>query len=269
MNRKSFLKRALAIVMTLVMTAGIVLIAAPEGAYAASPYRLVNKVNGYYKDGSRWKKDLVIKYTYNKKGDPVKINTKRVSGYKYSKIDTYTYTYKSGKKVKAKHYVKEGDASKYLAETLIYDSKGRLKKIENSYGWSETFTYGKNGYITKVKSEDWTRTNKYTWNGKVAKSMKVKMSDYPGYVYETTFTKQGYILAPVSRTEANGVQTYSYSFKSGRINKIDRTTADGYKRYYDRYVISYTNKSINRNRYMGMINEMLVGYPVNTGMPWF
>ena len=270
MNRKSFLKRALAIVMTLVMSAGIVFVSSPNSAYAASSkYKLVSKVTRYYKDGSSWKKYAVTTYTYNKKGDPVKIYMKYLNGTKYKRTDYYEYTYKNGKKEKAEHYIKEGTSDKYLSDIRTYDNKGRLKEITYPGIRSETYTYGKNGYITKINGEDWARSMRYKWNGKVAKSIKVKLTDYPNYVYQATFNKKGFIQKPVSSTEANGVMTFKYSFKNGRISQINKTTAEGLKRNYDRYVVSYTSKSINSGRYRAMINEMLVGNPANTGTTWF
>lgn len=269
MKRKSFLRRALAVLLTFVLSAGIVLIGAPGKSYAASPYKLVSKVTSYYKDGSKWKKSRVTTYTYNKKGDPVKIYTKYVTGDKYTYADYYVYTYKSGKKTEAKHYVKYGKESKSLSDTRTYDKKGRLKKVTYPEGRTEVYYYGKNGYITKVVSENWTRSMKYKWNGKVAKAIKVNMTDYPGAVYQATYNKKGLIEKPVSRTEANGDMSFSYTFKSGRVSSISETTADGFKRYYDKHVISYTKKSIDARRYRGMINEIMVGYPVNTGTTWF
>ena len=269
MDKKSFLRRILAVFLTVVLSAGVVFIGAPENAYAASKYKLVSKVTRYYKDGNTWKKYAVTTYTYNKKGDPVKIYIKYLNGRDYKRADYYEYTYKNGKKVRADHFVKEGTGDKYMSDYMTYDKKGRLKEVVYPDIRREVYTYGKNGYLTRIKSDDWARTMKYTWNGKVAKTMKVKLTDYPGFVYYATFNKKGLIQEPVSRTEANGVMKYTYDFKGGRVSKINKTTADGFERYYDRYVVSYTNKSINAKRYLAMINEIVVGYPANTGMTWF
>lgn len=270
MNIKSFLKRALSVVMVLVMSAGIVFIVAPDSSYAASSkYKLVSKVTRYYKNGSSWKKYAVTTYTFNKKGDPVKIYMKYLTGDKYKRADYYEYTYKNGIKVKAEHYIKEGTADKYRSDIMTYDKKGRLRKVTYPGIRSETYTYGKNGYITKIESEEWARSMRYMWNGKTAKAVRVKLTGYPGYVYQADFNRKGLIRKPASSTEANGVMTFTYNFKNGRVSRINKITAEGLKKNYDRYVMSYTNKSIDARRYLAMINEITVGYPANTGTTWF
>lgn len=268
-DRKKYLRRALAVMLTLVMSAGMVFIGAPDNAYAASSKKLVKQVVCYTRVGDSWEKTGVMEFTYNKKGDPVKIYRNN-NGSKT--VNTYVYSYKKGKKSKAKQYKKEGDESKQLYCIMTYDKAGRLK--ENTYVddlTSSVYKYGKNGYIAKIDGEDYSDMSMhYKWNGKVAQILKTEHYDYKGVYTQASFNKKGLIeKTSCNKARSDGERTVKYSFVNGRVKTIRIAETKGDTLNHYKYVLKYTSKSTSSGRYRAMINYITCRYPVYTGTNWF
>lgn len=268
-DKGKYLKRILAVMLTLVMSAGLIFTGTPENAYAASPKKLVSKVICYTRVGDSWEKTGVMEFTYNKKGDPVKIYRNN-NGYKT--VNTYVYSYRKGKKAKAKQYKKEGGENKQLYCIMTYDKAGRL--MENTYVddlTSSVYKYRKNGYITMIDGEDssdmWMN---YRWKGKVPQLLKVKHSDHKGVYTQTVFNKNGLIeKTSCSNARPDGDRRITYSLVNGRVKAIRIAETKGDVRNHYKYVLKYTNKSVYSSRYRAMINYITCRYPVYTGTNWF
>ncbi len=56
------------------------------------------------------------------------------------------------------------------------------------------YTYGKNGYLSKIKGEDYEDTLfHYRWNGKIPQILKTSRFGYKGIYTQSTFNKKGLI----------------------------------------------------------------------------
>ena len=280
MDKMKNLKRVLAVMLTLIMSAGFVFIGAPGNAYAASTKKLVSKVDCYTKVGKSWEKTGVIEFTYNKKGDLVKIHRSK-DEYKNDSETTYSYvyTYKNGKKSKAKVYEKEGNKSKRLVEILTYDKSGRLKSVDDvdEYIYYDAYKYGKNGYITDIKGVDYDNSKfYYRWNGKLPESIITTKNGYSGMYRMSYFDKKGLI----TKTKCNnnlpdGDRSFKYSYKNGRVKTIVKAQTNldkddnTYKSSYYKYILRYTNKKIDNGEYRAMINYITCRSCHYTGTEWF
>jgi len=274
------MKRILALALTLVLSLGVVFAAGQE-SYAASSGKLIKKVTHYYKSGSKWKKYSTTSYTYNSKKDPVKIV---ISGKYYGSttsktVYTIKYKYTDGKKTEARTYVKYPENDKSALETIVtYDSKGRRKTItfvdpedEDMVFSKQTYVYGKNGYVKKIKGDYGDTVIKYSWNKKKPKVLKSWLKYDGGKAKQSyvKFNKKGFIEKPRVYTQADPVMIYTYKYKKGMVNTINLEMQEGYDRYYEKDVITYTKKSISSTRYRAMINDIIDSDPMVTGTTWY
>ena len=67
------------------------------------------------------------------------------------------------------------------------------------------------------------------------------------------------------------VMIYTYKLKKGLVNTINLEMQEGYDRYYEKYNVTYTKKSIPQKRYRAMINGILMrgNYPDTVGTLWY
>ena len=276
MKRGELLKKTISVMLMLVLSVGLVLFSAPE-AHAASSGKLVKSVKHYSKSGSKWKWTSTTTYKYNSKNDPIKIYETYKIGKKTYKV-TYTlkYTYKNGKKIEAKEYRKEDNGPNNLDTITTYDSKGRPYLIEYydpdnpDIVFSTTkYVYGKNGYVTKINDDTFIQ---YKWNGTKAKALRSFLV-IDGEKYKranTSFNTKGFVHKPKVYTQADPVMIYTYKFKNGQIKTINLEMQEGYDRYYEKYTLTYTKKSITPKKYRAMINSILCGNnPDTIGMVWY
>ena len=276
MSKKNLLKTMVSVMLILAMSMGLMIFSAPKTYAASSSGKLVKTVKHYYKSGKKWKLRSKTTYTYNSKKDPTKIVVTSYYGKKTFKTTcTIKYKYKNGKKAEAKEKECYADGT-YLESTTTYDSKGRPSVIQSDWS-TEKLVYGKNGYVTKItQTTDNTDTIKtvikYKWNGSKAKSLR-SYELYNGGRFKkalTVFNKKGFVQKPKVYTQADPVMIYTYKYKKGLIKTINLEMQDGYDRYYEKDVITYTNKSISQKRYRAMINSLCVGnYPDTIGTTWY
>jgi len=280
MNKRNLFKAAVSMLLILIMSVGVIFVSTPE-TYAASSGKLVKTVKQYYKSGKKWKLSRKTTYKYNSKKDPIKITeTYKIGKKTHKTIYTIKYTYKSGKKVTAKKYVKYDSDKKVLDSKTTYDSKGRPSVIDyydqddpSISISSEKLVYGKNGYVTKIKSGFGDDTViKYKWRGSKAKSLKSNMV-IDGEKYKkalTVFNKKGFVQKPTVYTQADPVMIYTYKYNKGLVKTANVEMQEGYDRYYERYTLTYTKKSISQKRYRAMINAAVCGdYPDTIGTTWY
>lgn len=271
-------------------------------ASAASKGKLVKEYtfkNYIMKDGS-WKlshgtgiKYYKISYNYNKKGDPVKITEKSVkkSGKASSSVTKYKYTYKKGKKVKAKFYEWTVNYQKGIPASKSF--------LDDDY-YGRAFHYKfKNRYATSVKfvdidpnDEGEHDTTFYNYAVTIKKGFPVKISRTDeGFPIEmkfyTTGAKKGLIKEVVyddSRLLAGDevevdkrVFSYSYKIKKGQVTSVVRkctatfgyTTHNDYEyseaglevtKYKSEFNFKYTNKKADKKRCAAMINDIVANY---------
>lgn len=270
---RSIQRKVISVLIIMIMITGVVLVDASNGVYAATSYKLVNKVICYTKDGKSWKKTGVIEFSYNKKGDVVKRYRSKDEYANGSETTyTYAYTYKNGKKVKAKEYLKKGNGSKRLVGAVDYDKNGR----EKSYSDLEElfysgYKYGKNGYLTDIDGDDYDNIKfYYRWNGKKPESIVTIATGYWGMYTRADYNKKGLI----EKTQCNknlmeGDRTFEYSYINGLVKtvKINVTKDDKYSTY--KYVLKYADKKTDVSTYRAMINYITCRATTYTGTTIF
>lgn len=260
---------------------------------AASKGKLVKeyKYKSYtLKDGA-WKNHYSSKtsYKYNKKGDPIKI-TEKVG--KASTSTKYKYTYKKGKKTKAKF---SGWTMKYKKGVPV------SKSFRDGDGNGRIFDYKfKSRYATFVRFVDIMESDEegdhdttlYNFKVTTKKGYPVKISRTDeGFPIEmkfyTTGAKKGLVKEVVyddsriwSEVEVDKrVFKYSYKIKKGQVVKaVRKCTAtyghtpllEGYTyseegmevtKYKSEFTFKYTKKKADKKRCAAMINDIVA----NTG----
>lgn len=281
MKNRNLLTKAMSVMLTLTLVAGMVIVNAAEADAAASG-KLIKSVTRYYKNGGKWEKMETIKYTYNDRKDPVLIvSDQRISMKNSETAKEYTdmeYTYNGRKKVKRTDTVRYSIASfKYFPiVTVKYDSKGRPRSSvlkEDELVRKDTYTYLKNDYFrtaTNKNMEGGYIRYKYGWNGK--KPEKVTGTRYfdgsKSRAVENAYNSKGLLIQSLSAS-GGGTTTYKYKYKNGLVQTIDSKANNGNIIILQKYKITYySDKKIPPSRYIAMINSQLVE-PVAVGRFWY
>ncbi len=231
------------------------------------------EVKYYDKTEKKWLASAQFDFTYNKKGDPVRIEWASYRGYgSYTK--TLTYTYRANGKRKYAKYKQTGvewgslnGSYKYYTKkgTVYYDKRGRMTKDKCSYSshfengsnagkWKDTekYKYKKGGFYLPADEHKMEKTRIRNWKKGLLRKISLKSRTGGKWRLRHRFNKRGL----VKKKTSNYRTKYTYNKKTGLV-KSAKQKCYGVGNY--KYIFTYNNKSISKTRYAAMINSFMDG----------
>ena len=304
MERREMLRKLTVFTLILVMTVAFSPIFGAAKADAATKKgRLVKKVTvqSYDKSKKKWITYEKTAYTYNKKGDPIKIKTNKYNEKgkvteSTTKTNKYTYTKKSVRKTRTMRWKKstDDDYTESYTERWTYDRNGNPKQLKEYFSdtdgrWTNStykFTYSKKGwYLKKADSvstnqdaDEEAEPDKDSWKYQpsqkkyLLKSFVVnKVNDDGSLEIEESYkyNKMGCIKSVKDQVRGY-TESYRYKTKNGRVTTVTVKCINEYGDVsYTRYKFTYTKKKTGKIRYAKMINEMIRDYSLHQYYAWY
>ena len=300
MKKDNAFKIIISTSLVIVMAVAFMPIFGVSNANAATKKgRLVKSVTKQFYDTGKkkWVTEGKDTYTYNRKGDPVKVKKIGYENGKQNEVvivkNSFKYTKKSVRKSRKTTWDTD-EGFRHNTERWTYDKKGNPKKLNYSYsdedgrwtGGTHVYTYTKKGWYLKTdghnwrdnymdeESEDYTGKDKYT-----VKQKKYLLKSIVWYWYDDndnawkkynsmSFNSRG-LMSKSKRADGSETTTYKYTWKKGRVTTVVVNYKSTEESFRERFKISYTKKKTGKIRYAKMINEILTEGSSYSLYPWY